>query len=114
MNYNKKIFLIVNIINELKTSNSQIQVVKINNYLQKLDKELEEEVKNTITLYYSDIIDSYKKLLYKFELGYISAIVFPFNSLFISSLLKGISPIIFDLVISAKIFKIFILELLFL
>ena len=67
MNYNKKIFLIVNIINELKTSNSQIQVVKINNYLQKLDKELEEEVKNTITLYYSDIIDSYEKLLYKLK-----------------------------------------------
>ncbi len=67
MNYNKKIFLIVNIINELKTSNSQIQVVKINNYLQKLDKELEEEVKNTITLYYSDVIDSYEKLLYKLK-----------------------------------------------
>ena len=51
MNYNKKIFLIVDILKELNTSNSQIQVVKINNYLQKLDKELEEEVKNTITLY---------------------------------------------------------------
>lgn len=67
MNYNKKIFLIVDILKELNTSNSQIQVVKINNYLQKLDKELEEEVKNTITLYYRDVIDSYEKLLYKLK-----------------------------------------------
>lgn len=65
MNYSKKIFLVVNILEELKTSNSQIQVVKINSYLQKLDKELDDEVKNTITLYYSDIINSYEKLLYK-------------------------------------------------
>lgn len=67
MNYNKKIFLTLDIIKELMTSNSRIQIVKINSYLQKLDKELEEEVKNNITLYYSDIIDSYEKLLYKLK-----------------------------------------------
>ncbi len=50
-----------------------------------------------------------KKLLYKFEDRIHFSNSFPFNSLFDSSLLKSFS-IIFDLVISAKIFKNIILN----